>query len=119
MNIYYLPEFTQWIIDQNFKKVEKEFNRYFHIGLVHWPEYLSVKVFPTEIKEIIKNKLESFIETLPKGFDRMTNLINYMNSEDQSQRLPQTKEYIDTLDKIRKTNFRSTFKELNGLLEWK
>ena len=38
-----------------------------------------------------------------------------MNSSDGSHRLPELKEYLTNLDKLRPTNYKQTFKELIDL----
>ena len=44
-------------------------------------------------------------------------MVSFMKSEDWSQRLPEFREYITKLDKLRNTNFRKTFPEMAGLLD--
>lgn len=117
MNMYYLDEYAQWIEDQNFKKVTKGFNGYFHPGVVHYPPYLSIQNYPRELKAVITQKLLAFEERSKKKSNKIQGIINLMNEVDHSERLPQTRDYIRRLDAERGTDFSKMFPELNGFLE--
>ena len=127
LNIAYLPEFTQWKIDQGFKKLNKwplgagGINSHF----AYWPPQLNVKVLPQDIKQKIKDKYENeFYPWIDENWERFTGVkeagiskdeflkatyglkrfkgvINFMMAEDWSERLPQTKEWINLLNKQR------------------
>ena len=45
-------------------------------------------------------------------FDNLKAFVDMMNSEDLSFRLPELKEYLENLDKLRKTDYKETFEEL-------
>lgn len=117
MNMFYLDEYAQWIEDQNFKKVTKGFNGYFHPGVVHYPPYLSIQNLPIDLKKIITDKLLSFEERSKKKSNKIQGIINLMNEADHSSRLKQTRDYIRRLDAERGTSFGKTFPELNKYLE--
>ena len=44
-------------------------------------------------------------------------MINFMNQEDWSRRIPEFQEYIILNDKIRGTNFKETFTEMKELMQ--
>lgn len=124
LNIAYLPEFVQWKVNQNFKKINK-----WPLGagginchLAYWPPQLNVKVLPQNIKKQITDKYENefypwveenwqrftgvqeagiskeeFINA-PYGIKRYKGLINFMNKEDWSERLPETREYLNLVN---------------------
>ena len=127
LNIGYFPEFVQWKVNQNFKKINA-----WPLGaggvnchLAYWPPQLNVKVLPKEVKQKIQDKYENefypwvednwdkftgvkeakiekeqFINA-PYGIKRYKGLINFMNAEDWSERLPETREWINKLNKSR------------------
>jgi hypothetical protein len=132
LNMYYLPEFIQWKIEQKFKKINAWplgaglINYHF----VYHPAHLNVKVFPPEFKKKIRAKYETFFKWLlenyrndaeflknPYGIQRLEGMVRFMESEDWSNRLPQFREYINKMDQIRGTSFAMTFPEMASLLE--
>lgn len=127
LNIAYIPEFVQWKVNQGFKKINKwplgagGINMHF----AYWPPQLNVKVLPQHIKKQITEKYETefypwieenwdrftgvkenniskeqFFEN-PYGLKRFKGIINFMNAEDWSARLPETKEYLQLINKQR------------------
>ena len=88
----------------------------------YWPPQLNVKVLPKEVKEQITKKyneelypwmienwqkftgvaessttLDKFIDA-PYGIKRFKGIINFMNAEDWSMRLTETKEYLNLVN---------------------
>ena len=51
------------------------------------------------------------------GLKRMEGMINFMCAEDWSVRMPEFKEYIIRMDKIRSTNFQEIFPEMAELID--
>ena len=140
LNIYYLPEFMKWKLEQNFKKINMwplgAGGINFHF--VYWPAFLNVKVLPQEFKSQVAEKIEEFIPwwtenymlgvrgkqidqaTFLKsdsGIKRLRGLIRFMQSEDWSQRLPEMKDYLDKLDQHRGTDFYATFPALKDIFK--
>jgi hypothetical protein len=130
LNIAYIPEFVQWKVNQGFKKINKwplgagGINMHF----AYWPPQLNVKVLPQHIKKQISNKYENefypwidenwnkftgikenniskeqFLEN-PYGIKRYKGIVNFMNAEDWSTRLPETKEYLQLINTQRGWN---------------
>ena len=127
LNVAYLPEFTKWKVSQGFKKLNAwplgagGINTHF----AYWPPQLNAKVLPLATKQKIKDKYENefypWIEdnwqsftgvqeagvdketflTAKYGIPRFKGIINFMMSEDWSERLPQTKEWINLINKQR------------------
>jgi len=127
LNIGYIPEFVQWKVDQNFKKINKwplgagGINMHF----AYWPPQLNVKILPQHIKQQITDKYhheffpwiddnwekftgvkeagiskEEFLNA-PYGIKRFNGIINFMNAEDWSARLPETREYLNLINQQR------------------
>jgi hypothetical protein len=55
--------------------------------------------------------------TNPYGFQRWQGLIQYMNSEDWTNKIPMLQDYISVMDQQRGTDFKSVFPELYNLLD--
>jgi len=132
LNMYYIPDFIQWKIQQNYKKINPWplgaglINYHF----VYHPAHLNVKVFPAEFKQKIRKKYESFYSWLLKnyrsdqafinsayGIKRLEGMLSFMESEDWSNRMPQFREYITHMDQIRGTDFNKVFPEMSELLK--
>jgi len=132
LNLYYIPDLIKWKIRQNFKKI----NPYplgaglVNYHLVYHPAFLNIKVYPKWFKEKTKKKYEEFYPWLLEnyrndegfvnsgfGINRLKGMVSFMYSEDWSNRMPEFREYITRMDKIRGTDFRKTFPEMRGLLD--
>lgn len=107
LNIYYLPEFADWLLMQNYKKISKpRLDGIFHTGTLHYPQYLCTKVLPKHTKAKVAEKIYRYAEqhTDNPAIQRLKKMIDFMNSEDWSNKLDQTVEYINKLDTLRSTN---------------
>ena len=127
MNVLYVPELVEWKEKQKFKKVNLPPYGAGLIGthLVYLPSYLNVRVLPKEIKLEVEKRIKLFCNknannlefmTNPYGFQRWQGLIQYMNSEDWTNKIPMLKDYISIMDQQRGTDFKSIFPELANLL---
>jgi MoaA/NifB/PqqE/SkfB family radical SAM enzyme len=123
LNVPYLDELADWKASQHFHKVNcvPFGGGLISTHLVYFPSYLNVRVLPKELKEFTKQRIESFIDRQkfntewirsPMGKRRWKGLVDYMMAEDWTNKLPQLKDYLETLDKSRGTDFRKTFPEL-------
>jgi hypothetical protein len=127
LNVAYIPEFVQWKVNQGFKKINSwprgagGINMHF----AYWPPQLNVKVLPLDVKKEITDKYHNefipWIEanwekftgvkennisqkdflTASYGIDRFKGIVKFMNSEDWSNRLPETKEYLNLINSQR------------------
>jgi MoaA/NifB/PqqE/SkfB family radical SAM enzyme len=141
LNVYYLPDFLKWKLSQNFKKVNMwplgagGINYHF----VYHPPHLNVKVLPKWFKEKCRQKYEEFYpwweanwqKGVPEskkdyvtydmwrdasyGINRLEGMLQFMESEDWSIRLPELKEYIQLIDNQRGLNFAETFPEMKEI----
>jgi pyruvate-formate lyase-activating enzyme len=138
LNIKNLPDFARWKVNQRFKKVNFENitggieagGGLFNMHLLYIPTFLSIKCLPTADKEEVKKLFlelktwlwdnyrqdDDFWTVNPYGWRRWQAILDFMNSEDQTNLLPAFKEYVEQLDKIRKLDFKSIFPELAHLL---
>jgi len=139
LNMYYIPDFIKWKISQGFKKVNPWplgaglINYHF----VYHPAHLNVKVFPKDFKEKVTQKYNDFYYWLEEnvanqetdrrsardfmeadyGPKRLLGMVQFMNSEDWSNRMPEFQEYIGKMDQIRGLDFKKTFPEMASLVE--
>jgi hypothetical protein len=141
LNIYYIPDFLKWKLQQNFKKVNVwplgagGINYHF----VYWPAFLNVKVLPQWFKNDCERKYEEFIPWFEEnwelcfaekdrgkvtkerwqensyGIKRLRGMISFMKSEDWSQRLPEMKDYLEKIDAHRGISFYDTFPEMKDI----
>jgi hypothetical protein len=133
LNIYYLPEFIDWKLAQNFKKINPAplGAGLINVHFVYHPACLNVKIFPNEFKQKVREKYENYCEKLSERFQddesflnnaygvkRLMGLVKFMESEDWSQRMPEFQEYIKLLDKTRGHSFEKTFPEMAHLIDW-
>lgn len=131
LNIYYLPDFIKWKLKKNFKKINiwPKSAGLIDTHLVYHPAHLNIKVLPKEFKAKVKEKFNSFYLWLenhfqdeeftnhPYGIQRLKGLCQFMDSEDWSVRMPEFKEYIKKLDRIRDTDFAAVFPEMKELIQ--
>lgn len=119
LNIFNFDDFIKWKVSQDFKKINIRIN---NTGLINWhlvytPSILNICVLPLEKKELIKTKIENLKEWLvknyssdpafindPMGFAKFDNLIKYLFSEDWSNKLQDTRDFIIGIDAERNIN---------------
>jgi organic radical activating enzyme len=138
LNIKHVPAFIKWKVQQNFKKINMATNAAGQVmggGLigVHllWiPTWMSLRVLPKEDKQEVRalfselkqwlwdnyTQDEEFWTTNPYGWKRWEGILDWMDAEDHTNLLPDFKEYIDTMDSHRKTDFKKVFPELAHLI---
>jgi MoaA/NifB/PqqE/SkfB family radical SAM enzyme len=137
LNIKHLPDFARWKIQQNFRKINLQNvmegmeagGGIVNMHLLYIPTWLSIRVLPPEDKEEVRRLFAEFATWLyenyrqdedfwkknPYGWKRWQAVLEFMDSEDHTDQLPAFKEYINTLDQSRNTNFKSVFPELAHL----
>jgi hypothetical protein len=60
---------------------------------------------------------EDYWKKNPYGWKRWQAVLDFMDAEDHTHELPAFKEYVQRLDELRKTNFKSVFPELSHLYD--
>ena len=143
LNIYYIPDFIKWKLEQGFSKINMwpfgagGINYHF----VYHPAHLNVKVLPDWFKAEVRKKYEEFypwweanwelgIPSWHKdnvtqenfidaeyGIKRLRGMVQFMESEDWSIRLPELKEYLSLCDRQRNNSFSSTFVEMKDIFK--
>ena len=138
LNIKTLPDLAKWKLTQNFKKINLD-NVYegmlpggglFNMHLLYIPTFLSIKCLPEKDKQEVNTIFQDFKQWLwdnytqddnfwkhnPYGWKRWQSVLDFMNAEDHTHLLPAFKEYIDKMDDVRKTTFKTTFPNLRHLI---
>ena len=141
LNVYYLPDFIKWKLEQGFNKINMwpfgagGINYHF----VYHPPHLNVKVLPDWFKAECRKKYEEFYpwweanweKGIPSwhrgkvdyetwrnadyGIKRLEGMLSFMESEDWTVRLPETKEFLELCDKQRGLNFAEVFPEMKDI----
>lgn len=126
LNVGYLDELAEWKMSQNFKKLNM-FSQggIINTHLVYFPSYLNVRVLTKDLKNFAKERILKFVDRQkfntdwnnhPAGKRRLLGLIEYMEQEDWSHKIPALVNYLEVTDQRRGTNFRDTFPELGEIL---
>jgi hypothetical protein len=139
LNIKHLADFAKWKITQNFKKVNLENTvggiqaggGIINMHLLYIPTFLSIRLLPAEDKAQVRSSFaelanwlhtnyrqdEDFWKNNPYGWKRWQAVLDFMDAEDHTAQLPAFKEYIESLDIVRKTKFSDVFPELKHLIK--
>ncbi len=130
LNIYYIPDMIKWKLSQEFKNINTFSNGagLINYHFVYHPAHLNVKVLPNWFKERVEEKYNDFYIWLKEnyrnddkflnhsyGIKRLKGMVNFMKSEDWSNRLPQLEEYLYHMDSIRNTDFKDIFPEMSEI----
>lgn len=126
LNVLTIPELVNWKESKNFKKINLPPYGAGLIGthLVYLPSYLNVRVLPKHLKDKVAKNVEYFcyrrrtdIEFMnnPYGLKRWQGLVQYMMTEDWSNKLPMLEDYLTVTNSQRSTDFKKTFPELTDL----
>ena len=113
LNIFYVVEFCEWIMAQGYEKFASHHDGLFHPGILHYPQYMSAKVLPLTTKKIITDKLNNFMAQHSDNptAQEFAQLLDFMNSEDQSHKNATLHEYVRHIDRLNGTDFPSAFGE--------
>lgn len=126
LNVMYVPELVYWKESMKFKKINLPPYGAGLVGthLVYLPSYLNVRVLPNHLKNKVKTRIDQFCDSNmlnakfvnnPYGLKRWQGLINYMESEDWSNKIPMLLDYLTTTDSVRGTCYTDVFPDLNTL----
>lgn len=138
LNIKHLADFVKWKITQNFKKVNLENTvggiqaggGIINMHLLYIPTFLSIRLLPPADKAEVRRSFgelanwlhdnyrqdEDFWKLNPYGWKRWQAVLDFMDAENHEDQLPAFKEYIQRMELLRGTDFKTTFPELAHLL---
>jgi hypothetical protein len=111
LNVFYLKEFFEEIKKLGVKIV---------LNMVHYPHYYAITILPSEVKDIIKERLETIDTTnmLHHTSPSIQNIINFMYGNPTNMSLLHTFFEKTTMhDDYRKESFRETFPEFYELIK--
>ena len=139
LNIFYIPDFIRWKLEQRFDKVNMwpfgagGVNYHF----VYHPPHLNVKILPKWFKKQCRKKYEEFYPWWEEnwelgipawhkgkvqyadwrnagyGISRLEGMLQFMESEDWSLRLPETREFLQKCNKQRNLDFNTIFPDMD------
>jgi hypothetical protein len=116
LNIYRMLDVLDWADRSGLRNRERIANLqdYVHPGLVHHPAYMSIRVLPADYKQLVTDRFFDYTRTRLAGqqVDKLMAILNFMNSEDHSEKMPSLVEYTSTLDGIRGSDILRTLPEL-------
>jgi len=116
LNIYRIPQVFHWADGSGLRnrKRFRHIQEYVCASLVHDPAYQNIRVLPGDYERVITDKIEQYMAKRMSGqhTDKLTAILDFMNSEDHSKRMPSLVEYTKMLDKNRGTDFPRIFPEL-------
>lgn len=136
-NIKHMVDFAKWVVEQKFKKINKAVYDGVETGggiisfhLLYIPTFLSARLLPPADKQQLREQFAEFKQWLwdnyrqdddfwkhnPNGWIRWEGLLKFVDAEDHSHLLPDLREYVAKLDKIRGLDARAVFPELEHLL---
>jgi len=98
-NYWYLPEFWNYMNDKNI---------FVHHNYVYDPDFLSPLALPLEFREECHKKFKDCNWEIW----RTNNLLNTFSNPSNADLTLKAKKYINLLDTIRKTNFKTSFQEV-------
>lgn len=114
LNVFNFDDFVKWKFQQNFKKINiwPDAAGVINWHLVYLPSFLNIRTLPLDKKIDVKKRIESLIEWLRPyhdendfekvcGIPKLRGMIDYMMSEDWSNKLSDTKEFLIGLDRER------------------
>ena len=118
LNIWHITEFHKYMVDSGLVD-EHEF---MFVNL-YYPTQLSTQILPKWFKEQCQSKIEKYLETVhsQSAIEFFTSIINYMNAEDLYNKQNSSKflNYIESLDRLRNTDYRAILPELEGVFSHK
>ena len=116
-NIFYFPEFLSWFSEKKFQKIHAGYDAVVHTELVIQPYFLSCQLLPLHIKRVVTDKFQKMYQKYGEKSERFKTLIDFMNLKDKSDLLYVFQDYVQALDRVRKTDFSKVFPELSEMLE--
>jgi organic radical activating enzyme len=138
LNIKHIVDFAKWKLSKNYKKINKfKLDEYttgggiINLHLLYIPTFLSARILPNKDKQEVKQQFMDFKQWLwdnytqddnfwnvnPYGWKRWDAILKFIDAEDHTNLLPDFKEYINNLDKVRFTNASQVFPELSHLFD--
>mgnify|MGYP001181110837 CR=1 FL=1 len=143
LNVHYIPDFIKWKLNEKFTKI----NMWpFGAGMINYhfvyhPPHLNVKILPKWMKQKTREKYQEFYKWLEEnwelciptwhkdkveykewreagyGIKRLEGMLQFMESEDWSVRLPEMQEFLQRCDTQRGIKFKDTFADMKDIFK--
>jgi len=117
-NVLHISDFHMDWVNKGLIKAQD-----FNVNILQGPEYYRCDILPQPLKVIAKAKIQNTINWL-KNKDHLTRatngykgILNFLDSTDNSQLIPQFTKVTKQLDELRKESFKDTFPELGSIDE--
>ena len=113
LNVMHIPDLVKWKVEKQYKKISKYPTNKGLIGIhfLHSPEFLNVTTLPYELKQKVTKKYHQLFDYLGNdvatSYKKFHALLDFMNSTDNSRMWPKTLKYLDNMDSIRQTDWKS------------
>tara|TARA_B100001287_G_scaffold275967_1_gene285223 strand:- start:1577 stop:2881 length:1305 start_codon:yes stop_codon:yes gene_type:complete len=112
INVYHITEFIEWIVNQNFKKINSGKTKILTHHVCHKPWYSSVRVLPKNIKNDILNHYEVWKQKnnfkdekiSTRSHAILDSISKYMLAKDEENKLENFVTYTKELDILRNQN---------------
>ena len=114
-NVLNIPETLLWWqgqAERHMKAPSKETN-IINPTHIHYPEFLTLRVLPAEVKDFVSRKLLS-VDIGPRENQAIRHLVNYMNGQDDSHLFPQFMSYTMALDELHGQSFLDVCPDIAG-----
>lgn len=117
-NILSLPALHRYFVDQGLIGIND-----IYLNLLSRPDFYNIKILPFNLKMEAIKRLESHMTWLADGgadqsvVSEFQGIINFINQDDWSSRIPIFQRQIQRLDEMRSESFKDTFPELTMVLD--
>ena len=125
LNMFYVPDMIDWILDQKFKKINKFSGGIPFHSVCHQPERSGIKNLPLNLKQLIRDKYQAWYEKFEHHYkvnsndpqivdnaeyqiQRVMKLLDLMD-EDCEQQFKDIQDWSIALDKQRETDYLEAF----------
>lgn len=118
LNVFSIPALHRFFVDEQLIAINS-----LYLNLLSRPDYYNIKVLPQQLKVKASCSIQKHIKWLSAEgakktlIDEFDALIEYMNLDDWSNKLPKLKKQLTVLDNIREEDFRYVFPELKQVLD--
>ncbi|MEQ1878858.1 MAG: twitch domain-containing radical SAM protein [Bdellovibrionia bacterium] len=109
LNVRYMPDLREWIVQQQFKKI-----KYFGHYLVNPPQ-LNMRILPLAAKAKIRERYERHFAEFGEH-EGMRGYLTYMDSVDAADQFRHLREYVGKLDQRHGLSFETALPELSAIL---
>ncbi|WP_422358776.1 twitch domain-containing radical SAM protein [Reichenbachiella sp.] len=118
LNVASIPALHQFFVNEQLIEIDS-----LYLNLLSRPDYFNIKVLPEALKQIVSQSIRKHIEWLSDHgaqstlIDEFQALIEYMNLDDWSNKLPKLKKQLTLIDKMRGEDFTQFFPQLRQVLD--